>query len=743
MNNKIIDNPVVEQFKYWTQQVLPQVYDDSLSYTELLQKVVTKLNDIIKSVNVNTINITELVERWNHIDEFLLPVTNQIMQEWLKDGTIEKLINIDILNKKMNYFKSLQEAKMYKGVFNGMGFKTGGYWKEGDGGGANYLVSDVGIVDEGAVVSLQYNLKGVIIERVFDVKMFGAKGDGINDDSIHIQKAFNACKLSGGNILFSSGTYMLKTLQEVPTVAPQTAENMFIVCYSNTHVDATNAVLTYPDNFVQTHGYFQVMGNSDMYTVKNSTFRNMHFNNNGNNNLINGTATWTTPQNCLRIRHAENIIIDHCTFTNNSGLQFVDIGWLDDISATNVTIKDCIFSECGNSIIGNLGQKDHSSIYLSCDNALISNCIFLNKLTASEATFTGGNCAIELHCQLANVIDCNINNYTNCIIVAPTQKKHYNVINKFSNCYINGAYNIQVWNIERDRISQLKFENCDFVLNKFGEQSIGMYNSKESSKIISFTNCNWESLTTSTVGLSSTLINNHVFETFIMDNCYIKNPSKLSVSCRPLIGNSNKPALAKINKCNFYGGEQGIFITGVSGAPKTKAIITDNIFNSITSADIIIEICSKDSKCTGNTHSLTANDCIVNNSVNGAIYINEIFTKPININLYALNFSEIIYDGIYMTPTSLETNVWVKKPIISQKYVTQSVTLDANFEWSSTELIPFIFGSVLETQVVLISTNVKGLWCECNYEGNTGFTVRVKGFKPYSGNVPFRIAIFQ
>ena len=34
---------------YWVQKVLPLVYDDSLSYYELLGKVIEKLNDLIKN----------------------------------------------------------------------------------------------------------------------------------------------------------------------------------------------------------------------------------------------------------------------------------------------------------------------------------------------------------------------------------------------------------------------------------------------------------------------------------------------------------------------------------------------------------------------------------------------------------------------------------------------------------------------------------------------------------------------
>lgn len=52
----IIDVRVYERLKYWVQLALPLTYDDSLSYMELLSKVVNKLNELGEDYN-------ELVEQ--------------------------------------------------------------------------------------------------------------------------------------------------------------------------------------------------------------------------------------------------------------------------------------------------------------------------------------------------------------------------------------------------------------------------------------------------------------------------------------------------------------------------------------------------------------------------------------------------------------------------------------------------------------------------------------------------------
>lgn len=81
---------VIEDIKYWTYKVLPLVYDDSLSYYELVNKCVTKINEMIPIVNESKETITAEVQRQ--------------IQEMLNDGTLDNLINQQIfgeLNEKL------------------------------------------------------------------------------------------------------------------------------------------------------------------------------------------------------------------------------------------------------------------------------------------------------------------------------------------------------------------------------------------------------------------------------------------------------------------------------------------------------------------------------------------------------------------------------------------------------------------------------------------------------------------
>lgn len=74
----------LRHFHFWCQKVLPLVYDDSLSYYELLCKVVHYINELIDSDKEIVDNVSELEKELN------------VVQQWIDDfdyGNIEKIIS--------------------------------------------------------------------------------------------------------------------------------------------------------------------------------------------------------------------------------------------------------------------------------------------------------------------------------------------------------------------------------------------------------------------------------------------------------------------------------------------------------------------------------------------------------------------------------------------------------------------------------------------------------------------------
>ena len=73
-------NGNVEPMVFWCQKVLPLVYDDSLSYYEVLCKAAQKINELVENFNNLPDIIKELVTDDN-LKEILLELYNQLMEQ--------------------------------------------------------------------------------------------------------------------------------------------------------------------------------------------------------------------------------------------------------------------------------------------------------------------------------------------------------------------------------------------------------------------------------------------------------------------------------------------------------------------------------------------------------------------------------------------------------------------------------------------------------------------------------------
>lgn len=98
-------------FRFWCQKVLPLVYDDSLSYYELLCKVVNYLNDVISNVDGLKVDIDKLLKAYNELQDYVnnyfdnLDVQEEInkkLDQMVEDGTLAWIIDNQIFKGVMN-----------------------------------------------------------------------------------------------------------------------------------------------------------------------------------------------------------------------------------------------------------------------------------------------------------------------------------------------------------------------------------------------------------------------------------------------------------------------------------------------------------------------------------------------------------------------------------------------------------------------------------------------------------------
>ena len=83
-------------FRFWCQKVMPLVYDDSLSYYELLNKVVKYLNDVTE--NVNSLG-TAFQELEDALDHYVDDVVEERLDQMVEDGSLDDIVE-EVLNDK-------------------------------------------------------------------------------------------------------------------------------------------------------------------------------------------------------------------------------------------------------------------------------------------------------------------------------------------------------------------------------------------------------------------------------------------------------------------------------------------------------------------------------------------------------------------------------------------------------------------------------------------------------------------
>ena len=129
---ELSDYKTLQPFRYWCQKVLPLVYDDSLSYYEMLCKVVDYLNKTMEDVETLNTDVNALHEAYEKLQNYVnsyfdtLDVQEEInnkLDDLVKDGTLTNLIStyidplidkqnskITVLEERMNTFTSLPDG---------------------------------------------------------------------------------------------------------------------------------------------------------------------------------------------------------------------------------------------------------------------------------------------------------------------------------------------------------------------------------------------------------------------------------------------------------------------------------------------------------------------------------------------------------------------------------------------------------------------------------------------------------
>ena len=187
---------------------------DALTYYELLCKVVGYLNKVIDTTNAIGTQTEELTNAFNELKSYVdnyftnLDVQTEInnkLDEMAESGKLQEIISAYLNSKAIFGFDTVADMKQATNLIDGSFASTYGYYSINDGGAGKYkirIVNTNDIIDEGSIIRINDTLVAELINnKIVNVKQFGAKTDGISDDTSYINNAIKYLARNNGGTL--------------------------------------------------------------------------------------------------------------------------------------------------------------------------------------------------------------------------------------------------------------------------------------------------------------------------------------------------------------------------------------------------------------------------------------------------------------------------------------------------------------------------------------------------------------
>ena len=347
----------ISPFRFQLLQSFPYIVEDFDQYTnyQLFCKLVEKVNEVVGNENEITKEVNDIKEYLETLD--LQDEVNNKLDEMAESGELQEIIASYLNANALWCFDNVQSMKSATNLINGSYAKTLGFNEKNDGGSALYKIRTItnnDVVDNIQILALNDNtlIAELIITTEINAKQFGAKGDGVHNDTTNLQTMLNIADnsttyqllIGTPNFIIPTGKYLINEPLEIS---------------GRCNIDGQGSVLltnTAIESFIE----FETET-----TIGYSKFENITFN--GNSLAKKGMIT----TGCLAQ-------INNCYFIN-----FVENGILSQTSSVggNVKLTNCRFY----NYIDDNGEMDTSTATENCipieiytADSIIENCVSVN-----------------------------------------------------------------------------------------------------------------------------------------------------------------------------------------------------------------------------------------------------------------------------------------------------------------------------------------------------------------------------
>lgn len=312
----------INNFRYWCQKVLPIVYDDSLSYYELLCKVIDYLNKVIDETNKIGEDVTELYNTFKQLKEYVdnyfknLDVQEEInkkLDEMAKDGTLQTLL-VGV------FVRSESDFDQNNTVFT--------------------LINDITITKPISVFkqNVYINLNGYTITL----------SDNYSEDYIFTYDDTNEShgqkKLYNGKInMNKKNAYVIKSGLSWRTIIEDLIVDNCVQGFwgyinngGGAECRISKLTLYHADNYDNNYGLTIMFGDSVINEVYCIFFKGGILNARGSSNFYNNCHVWGYPKSADN--YSDNLVMNHGFVTVINGNRFIGC-YADSIEPKDITLE--------------------------------------------------------------------------------------------------------------------------------------------------------------------------------------------------------------------------------------------------------------------------------------------------------------------------------------------------------------------------------------------------------------------
>ncbi|HEY9718637.1 MAG TPA: right-handed parallel beta-helix repeat-containing protein [Trichormus sp.] len=328
----------------------------------------------------------------------------------------------------------------------------------------------------GALATASFLLGSPAYAKIFDVKNYGAKGDGVTDDSVAIDNAVVAASSKLGNtVYFPDGTYLLGNARPhgvavgTPMILQGGSNAVLEMSGSDSQLFLSSERITVDKLIIANAGSGADSG-AVFFAARDCSIKNCTFTGWTNGVAVNGTTGMAVDNNTFFMPKSETgvlvqgdstVAIASCNF--NSQAANYGYGVYSDVTNNTITIKGSHFDKLGYGVYASSGGvgsiQSSNNMFDSCYYGF--DCFSINSLKVDNDTInlaTYGVYGREINTM--QVANCRINSPSTYGVDADSSQTIEVSNNTITG--IGGAYGISVGGnatVTNNRLTGLGFDS--------------------------------------------------------------------------------------------------------------------------------------------------------------------------------------------------------------------------------------------------------------------------------------------